>query len=129
MSTLTQFVMFCLVGLVNTALHALVFVLLFRLLGVHYLAATAAGYSAGVLNSFVLNRRWTFRRTAGNRRREMSRFVVVNLVSLGINVFALHALVAVASLTEEVALLLAIGCSTTANFAGNKYWTFQGAAA
>lgn len=118
-----QFVKFGLVGVVNTALHYVVFLLLFRAMGVPMLLASGLGYTVGLLNSYVMNRAWTFRVVGPRRTAEFVRFVVVNLVAMGANLVALH-LLTVAGLIPEVAQVLAIGGSLVVNFVGNRIWVF-----
>lgn len=122
-----QFVKFGLVGVLNTALHYTVFYGLYSLLGLNYLVASAIGYSIGLINSYILNRNWTFQSQNTDRRREFARFAWVNLLSLGINLVALKALVVWAGLQPEVAQVFAILFSLVANFVGNRFWTFNSA--
>lgn len=124
---LIQLVKFSVVGVLNTALHYAVFYALYSLLGMNYLLASAIGYSAGLINSYILNRNWTFRSNDTDRRREFARFAWVNLLSLGVNLAALKALVVWGGLQPEVAQVLAILFSLVANFAGNRFWTFNSA--
>ena len=124
-ATAIQFFKFCLIGLLNTGIHYVVFLLLLRLAGIHYLVATVIGYCCGVINSYLMNRTWTFRGAATRRHREFLKFFGVNTVSLGVNVVALEVFVAHLHIPEEFALILAIGLSTVTNFVGNKFWTFQ----
>jgi putative flippase GtrA len=60
-------VRFGLVGVLNTGLDFLVFVLLFYGLAWPLLVANSLGYLAGLANSYLLNSRWTFGDRAGGR--------------------------------------------------------------
>src|SRR5438552_16938904 len=62
---LIQFVKFGIVGVSNTLLTFVVYTLLLKVFGVWYLAASAIGFAVGTINSFLLNRRWTFRGHVG----------------------------------------------------------------
>jgi putative flippase GtrA len=123
-----QLLRFSAVGAVNTGLHYGIFLVLLRVAGAHYLAASAIGYCIGLVNSYVMNRRWTFA-SHGPRRREFSRFVVVNLLALGANSVVLYAAVAVLGVRPEVGQVAALGFSTAVNFCGNRLWTFRQALA
>ena len=122
-----QFVKFGLVGVLNTALHFAVFYALYSLLGLYYLLASTIGYVVGLINSYILNRNWTFQSHDTDRRREFARFAWVNLFSLGGNLAALKALVVWGGLQPEVAQVLAILFSLVANFVGNRFWAFSSA--
>ncbi len=117
-----QFVRFCIVGLSNTALSLVVFVIAVSV-GVPYLAASAGAFAAGALNGYTLNRVWTFK--AGSFRAQgLARYVLVQGLGLGLNVGLLAALVElldVASIPAQAMVLPAISILT---FALNRRWTF-----
>lgn len=60
MTTLHGFARYCLVGLVNTACHAAVFVVFHSLGGISQTGSNLAGFLAAVSLSFHLNARFTF---------------------------------------------------------------------
>jgi len=119
-----QFIKFALIGVLNTSIHYLVFLALYRLAGVHYLVSSAIGYCVGLLNSFLLNKKWTFKTVNVRTDFEFFKFVVVNMVSLLINMVTLQAAVTLMHLTPEIGQLIAVVFHTCANFLGSKYWTF-----
>ena len=125
MGSLRQFVIYACVGVVNTAVHFGVFMLLLRVFDVPVLAASTVGYAAGVANSYFMNRLWTFAVTTRVNGLEFGRFVLVNLVALALNLVVLQYLTTVIGLSPEVSQVLAIGVSLVANFAGNKWWAFR----
>src|SRR5437899_3112130 len=81
---LIQFVKFGIVGVSNTLLTFAVYTLLLKAFGVWYLAASAIGFAVGTVNSFLLNRRWTFRGHVGDARTPL-RWMVVQGCGLGLN--------------------------------------------
>ena len=121
----TQFITFVLIGTVNTAIHYSVFILLFRVFGLPMLMASGIGYCMGVLNSFIMNRKWTFQMPTKANMTEFGRFVLVNLFSLLVNMTALHVLVRYGGLVPEIGQAGAIGASIMVNFTCNKCWTFR----
>ncbi len=98
---------------------------LHRVCGLPLLLASTVGYAAGVANSYFMNRRWTFGVRHDVNAAEFSKFVVVNLVSLGLNLAVLQALTSL-GWTPELAQAGAIVVSLAANFVGNKLWAFRG---
>lgn len=120
-----QFVRFALVGVLNTAVDYAVFAALFRVGDVHYALCQVAGYGAGVVNSFVWNRRWTF--DLPRRRRpatQFLRFVLVNLVSLGVAEIGLAVLIDAAGMPVPAAKVLVTIAAQFINFLGYKLWVF-----
>ena len=83
-SVLVQFLKFGIVGVSNTLLTLAVYTLLLKVAGVWYLAASAIGFTAGAVNGFLLNRRWTFRGHVGDAFTPV-RYVVVQGCGLGLN--------------------------------------------
>ena len=83
--SIVQFIKFALVGVMNTLVDFLVYTLLVLLFGVDdaFMLGlfTLIAYACGVLNSFILNSRWTFREEYKSTSREKLLFVVINLVS------------------------------------------------
>jgi putative flippase GtrA len=120
-----QILIFGLVGVVNSLVHYLVFLLGYRVLGVPMLIASAVGYGCGVLNSYFMNRRWTFRVASKRTFSEFLCFAMVNLVALGINLVGLQVLTGQGHLAPEIAQIMAMALALLVNFGGNRLWTFK----
>ncbi|MCA0754934.1 GtrA family protein [Paenibacillus sp. N4] len=126
--TLVQFVRFNLIGLLNTAIDVLGFALLTKL-GVYYLLAQVLAYGAGMLNSLLLNSRFTFGagRTAASHMPDIAtsiRFVVWNAVVLGMSVLLLALLNEWLALEGLPAKAIVTVVSVGVNFYGSKRWVF-----
>jgi len=121
----TQFLKFGLVGVLNTLVQFVVFILLFRVVHFPMMVSSGLGYAAGILNSYLINRVWTFEVEAKPQAGEFLRFVVVNIVAMGVNLGTLKLLVSGGGLLPELSQVLAIGSSLVVNFVGNKWWTFR----
>jgi putative flippase GtrA len=85
--------------------------------------ANVAAYAAGMVNSFLLNRSWTFR-AGGNAAAQALRFAVVSLASLALSTATMFQFVDVRGHPE-----LAVWVPTTIivmmlNYLGCKYWAF-----
>ncbi len=99
--TAEQMCKYAVYGLLNSCLSYSVFFALYRLVGVHYVPASALGYSAGIVNSFLLNRAYTFKAT-GPVQPMVFRFALVTAYGIGTNLTSLHLLVTVFRLAPEV---------------------------
>ncbi len=122
---LTQFVKFALVGLLNTAIHYGIFIALYELIGVYHLFASGIGFCFAMTNSYVINKRWTFKSKGSNVRQEFIRFLIVNLISLSVNLGSMAVLVELFSIHPPVAQIVSIGLTLAVNFTGNRFWTFK----
>ena len=118
-----QFLKFLFVGVLNTAVQFSAFLLLYGFGHMHYLLASGVGYGLGMLNSYLLNRHWTFG-SANVALPEILRFTVVNLIALALNLALMYCLVTNDWLQPRSAQLVAIGASIAVNFALNRAWTF-----
>ncbi len=120
-----HFVKFLTVGAINFFLDFGILTLLNQGFGWPLVPSNVISYSCGVVNSFFLNRFWTFKQ----KRRFISRyfliFVFVNLISLGVNTLAVYILGGLYGLPNIFAKLLASVFSFTVNFAGNKLLVFN----
>jgi putative flippase GtrA len=122
MGWLPQLVRFGLVGCSNTALSWCAYALLVRA-GVHVLLASAIAWTLGALNSYVLNRRWTFR-SHGRRAPELARFAAVQCAGLALDVALLDALTRDARVPALAAQALVYPATTLATFALSRQWAF-----
>lgn len=88
--------------------------------------ANACGYAAGMVNSFVLNKTWTFQ-TRGDTLRQMHRFVVLNLLGLALSTLLLFVFVDLMQGPHLLVWFVSTGLVMVLNFYGNKRWTFSDA--
>jgi len=121
---LVQFIKFGIVGISNTLLTFAVYTLLLKVFGVWYIAASAIGFAAGTVNSFLLNRRWTFRGHVGDALTPV-RWTVVQCTGLGLNLGLLYLFVHDAGLDKLVAQAFATAVVTVSTFFANRAWTFR----
>jgi putative flippase GtrA len=120
-----RFVKFGLVGVVNTTLDMGVYILLSTGFHVHYVVANIFAFMVAGINSYYLNRRWTFRSTADNWRREMVKYLIVIGTGFLINEALLYILVEHGSLGKIMAKLVVVAVVLVWNFGVNRLWTFR----
>ena len=123
---------FVMVGLLGTLLDIGLFTVLRVRIGMPTLAANTISYSAGIVNNYVLHRRWTYadrpRKALG---AQFSQFAAVGLSALLLNnllvlllVSPLGALFAHAGYGDVSAKICATGVGLCWNFLANSFWTF-----
>lgn len=124
METLKQAIRYGVVGVSNTLITAVVIWVMMKMAGCSDVLSNITGYAAGVLNSFVLNKKWTFKSTIGWTRGAV-RFGVVfgicYLMQLGLLLY-LNKHLTIDSYYNQ---LLAMAFYTVINFVMNKYYTFK----
>ncbi len=150
-----QFLKFATVGATNTAIDwGLAFFLTYytpipKALGSAFVSFTNAPFrpeaaavwfaklistGTAMVNSFIWNRRWTFRiRDKEARARQFAKFLMVNIIGMLLNSTITTLLVR--PFLPEPPRPVFMACQATAtaivlfwNFFANKYWTFRGAA-
>jgi putative flippase GtrA len=121
-SLLLQWLRFVVVGAVNTLLSWSVYAALEHV-GVPYLLASGLAFAVGALNSYVLNRRWTFR-SRGRPAPEAVRFFVIQCVGLGIDVGLLYTLTEDAGIHHLIAQGLVFPVASAVTFGLSRQWAF-----
>ncbi|MDN4524627.1 GtrA family protein [Fictibacillus fluitans] len=112
------------VGALNTLLDYSLFSLLAGS-GMAYMAAQCISYSAGVLNSYFLNRTWTFKQTEKASFAEFFRFMLTNGVTFLATSLVLWLFHEQGSLGVYSSKLGATVVGTMINFAGTKLLVFS----
>lgn len=144
-----RFVKFAIVGALGAATDFTVLFVLAQLAGAPPVVANGFGFSAAVLQNFLLNRWWTFPESRiDSSRRLMVKFVLVSLIGLGLSTLVfvfVHRLMesiwvgvlsdpalgysVSANLTELFSLGFAKSISIAVvlfwNFTANRLWTFS----
>src|SRR5581483_3521799 len=130
-----QLFRFGLVGCVNTTIDLLVLNMLLWLWPTQntwaLLFENSLAYAFGALNSFVLNRYWTFRRRGRADLWEVGRFVAATLAGIVCNDLllwllsnALRQVPLNPTLGTNIAKVLAIGGTVLISYLGMRLWVF-----
>lgn len=133
---LIQFIKFGVVGVTNTAVDWLVFFLI-----THYIVlskdfeptAKAIAFVVAVLNSYLWNTVWTFRKEykksigdkASAKGTIFFKFIIVSLIGWGINYLVFKYTRFDLDQGQIISLIAASGAATLWNFFINKFWTYR----
>lgn len=121
---ITQGARFSLVGVLNACVGLGLFFLLYNLIHIDYVLSNLIGYCCGLANSFIWNKRWTFK-SPNNPTREIAFFLLFFAVSYSLNLASTVFCVRKMGLNPNLAQLFGIFAYTSTNFLGNKYITFR----
>ena len=130
-----QLVRFGLVGGINTTLDLLVFNSLLWLFPTSNLFISLTfntiAYSVGAINSFLLNKYWTFEHRHNITSKEVSRFVVTTLLGIGCNNLLLWCanvlllpVIANSLLWVNASKVMAIAGTVFISYLGMRLWVF-----
>ncbi|MDO4563110.1 MAG: GtrA family protein [Clostridia bacterium] len=112
------------VGVLNTIVGYGMYYIGIRFWGLHFAVASAISQIIGTLHSYIWNRKFTFR-SRDSSPWEFVRFVSVYVVQYLVNVSVLAALLALFSITEELAGAIAMCFGVLVSFLGHKFWSFK----
>lgn len=114
------------VGVLNTLVDLALYFVFTRWLGLggQPAIAKAISYSVGVLNSFLLNRIWTFQ-ARGSSWVSLIPFILSSLVGLAINTGMLQLCLVTLRLPEIIAIGAATASSLIWNFLVSKFLIFR----
>ena len=131
---LTRFARFLTVGALGTLLDFGLLAAL-KYAGVATILANSFSFTAGVINNFTWNSRWTFadlRRRDANLGAKFFQFLLVSLVGLALNnaivlllETPLGALIGSADFGYVPAKIIATGVVVFWNYFANRNWTFK----
>lgn len=120
-----RFVRFCVTGGLNTLVDFVVFFLLTSSLNWPVIPSQVLSYSAGILNSYCINRRWTFQTRNRFFSREMPLFIGVNLAVLGVSVLSVWALTSRIGLGVLLSKLCTTALTMVLGFILNRLVVFR----
>jgi putative flippase GtrA len=118
-----QIASYSLVGVMNTLITAITIVVL-TLLGVEPVLSNAAGFGLGLLNSFIMNKRYTFQSAAEG---SMLPFLVSFAIAYGLNLVVLVVSSPLASLNVLIPQAAGMLTYNVVFFVLMKLWVFAGA--
>lgn len=119
-----QFIKFILVGIINTLVTYVTFKILTNIFFVNDILAIIISYIVGVINSFILNKIWTFRSKIMSFR-EIIFFVIVFFISLFFKIIVYKTLKEKFLIQKDIAFFIGMAVYTSINFLLNKYITFR----
>ncbi|MDL2278317.1 GtrA family protein [Parabacteroides sp. OttesenSCG-928-G07] len=125
METIKQAIKYGIVGVGNTLITAIVIWVMMKLLGCSDVLSNAVGYVAGLLNSFIWNKQWTFK-TSGKWLSSAIKFAIAFAIcytlQLGVLIYLNKTLTTIDSYYNQ---LIAMAFYTVINFIMNKFYTFK----
>ncbi|MFD1677918.1 GtrA family protein [Alicyclobacillus fodiniaquatilis] len=119
-----QLLKFAAVGASNSLVDLVLFVVFYHELHLNYIVAHMISYSCGTLNSFVLNKYFTFERRSKLHGQEVYRFVLLNICSFLLSVVFIYGFNHFLHFQVMVSKILSIVLTVIVNYFGSKYWCF-----
>ncbi|MEI6455591.1 MAG: GtrA family protein, partial [bacterium] len=121
---LLKFVKFCIVGLSGIIVDFGITFLSKEILKIQKYLSNAMGFIIAATTNYMLNRMWTFHSHNPNVTLEFTRFFIIALIGLGINLLIVWAMAGKLKVNFYVSKLVATFIVTAWNFLINAYYTF-----
>lgn len=120
----SQFVRFCLVGTIATALQFAILIGGARMLGVDAVIASSAGYVTGAIASYAMNYGFTYR-SVRPHEEAVPRFIVVVAIGSVLNAVLMQIQIHELGFDYLAAQVLATGTVLVWHFVGHLHWSFR----
>jgi len=122
---LRQFIKFCIVGAASSIINIATYILLTRFLGLYYIAADVLAYLISLINSYYLNRNFTFRNNHKKIGIQLAKYIIVYTVGMISSAGLLYVFVNELGIHDLFAKFLVIGVVMIWNFIGSKFLIFD----
>ena len=100
-----RFIKFGMVGVINTLVNWIIFFIL-NALGMYYILANIIAYILGTVNSYLWNTLWVFKYKDKASTETTIKFIILNLIGLGLNTGILYVLVDLCNLNKFIGLVI-----------------------
>lgn len=119
-----RFIKFGMVGVINTLVNWIIFFIL-NALGMYYILANIIAYVLGTVNSYLWNTLWVFKYKDKASTETTIKFIILNLIGLGLNTGILYVLVDLCNLNKFIGLVITTAIVMIINYIVNKLWVFS----
>ena len=119
-----RFSRFVIVGISNTTITLVIIFSLLKFTNLDYKISNIIGYIVGITNSFIWNKKWTFK--SNNKvHKELIPFILMALISYSINLVVVIYTTEVLSFNIYFCQFSGMVFYTITNYIGNRLWTFR----
>ena len=119
-----RFIKFGMVGVINTLVNWIIFFIL-NALDMYYILANIIAYILGTVNSYLWNTLWVFKYKDKASTETTIKFIILNLIGLGLNTGILYVLVDLCNLNKFIGLVITTAIVMIINYIVNKLWVFS----
>ena len=119
-----KFIKFGLVGVMNTGVDWLSFAVLIEVLSVEARIAQVIAQSLAVINSYLVNKRWTFKDNK-THSKSVFKFIAIQGTSLILGYLSMRLFHDTLGLNEYLSKLMIAGATVMLNYFGNKLFVFK----
>ncbi|MCL2815525.1 MAG: GtrA family protein [Oscillospiraceae bacterium] len=122
---LKKLIKFGITGVLNTAIDLALYALCLEVFKLDIKIAQPAGQCAAIVNSYLMNKNWTFKKHTDRLIPEMLKFLAVNGGSIALNVLGVYILHDILGLGEYLCKIPIALVTIAINYFGNKLFVFR----
>ena len=122
---LKKFIKFGITGVINTAVDLAVYSFCLEILKFDIKLAQPAGQCAAIVNSYLMNKNWTFEKREKYSLSEILKFLLVNGGSIFINILGVYVFHDVLGVNEYICKIPIAAVTIIINYFGNKFFVFK----
>ena len=122
---LKKFIKFGITGVLNTAIDFGVYTLCYKVFGLDAALAQPIGQAVAIVNSYLVNKNWTFQKRKNYNRAEILKFLAVNGASVAINIIGVYLLHDIIGLNAYLSKIPIAVVTIIINYFGNKLIVFK----
>ena len=122
---LKKFVKFGITGVLNTAVDLLAYALCLEVFRFNIEIAQAIGQCIAIVNSYIINKNWTFGKRKNYNITEILKFLLVNGGSIGINIASVYILHDILGVNKYLCKIPIAAITIVINYFGNKLFVFK----
>ena len=116
---------FGITGVLNTAIDILLFAFFCEILKLDPKISKIISQSVAIINSYIVNKNWTFQKRKNYNKSEMFKFLIVNGGSLALNYIGIYILYDNLGLNKYLCLIPIAFITIAINYFGNKLFVFK----
>lgn len=116
---------FGITGIMNTVVDFAVYTVLVSLAGMGLYVSQVISYCCGMLNSYAVNRKWTFDTKNGFFSLELVKFIVLNLAMMLLGMGIIYLCVEQMGFRKLVGKLVSTVLVMAINFVVSNLWVFR----
>lgn len=124
-SELIKLIKFGITGVFNTVIDLALSTLFMNIFLWNPNISKAISYSAGVVNSYIFNKTWTFKSKEKFFSAESIKFIVLNVIGLLCSQMFIYLFIHIMHIDKNLSNLLATCFTLGINFLGSRLWVFQ----
>ena len=109
----------------NISLRNWIIFFILNALGMYYILANIIAYILGTVNSYLWNTLWVFKYKDKASTETTIKFIILNLIGLGLNTGILYVLVDLCNLNKFIGLVTTTAIVMIINYIVNKLWVFS----